>query len=903
MPQALPTPTQHATAAGRPTSAGVGVAALLTLALCLSAARPAAAAAAVDLAAAQKQFQAGDYAGCVAACQQGIEDNRWLEAWWLLKIRAEVATGQYPAALTTYEAAVERHAFSLPLRWAGVEVLRANGRDDDARAALGTLRATAERAPRRLEDAASRVAVGRAFLQDGGDARQILETYFDRAKKDDPTSPLPHLAAGELALAKHDLALAADAYKEAVKRAPDDPDAHLGLARAFADDSAERSAAALAVALKLNPRHADSLLFRADAAIDREDYKSAEADLAAALAVNPKHAVAWAYRAVLAHLAGKGGEEKAARDAALSTWATNPGIDHLIGRKLSAKYRFAEGEAYQRRALQIAPTYRPANVQLCQDLLRLGKENEGWRRAGEAFDADPYDVVAYNLVTLRDNLASFRVLKDDAFVVRMDPREADVYGPRVLRLLAKARQTLAARYGAEIAGPVTVEIFPKPSDFAIRTFGLPGGAGFLGVCFGPVITVNSPASRMAHPSSWEAVLWHEFCHTVTLAKTNNKMPRWLSEGISVYEERRENPAWGQSMNPRYRELILAGGDRGGAGGKAGDQKGDAFPTPVSKLSGAFLRPPSPMHLQFAYYESSMVVEYVAGRFGSEAIARVLTDLAADVPINDALARHTEPIDKLDVSFAEWLRGQAEAMGPPAAWEKPDLALDADAAAMAAWNKDHPGNFWGQLGEGRALLAERKFREAEAPLVRAAALWPACGEPGGPYLLLAAVRRELGDVAGERAMLAKHVALDADAVEPRLRLAEAAAAAGDWPAVRRAAEQAVAVNPLLPTSHQWLAKAAEATSDRQAAVAAHRTLLLLDPLSAAGHRYQLAKLLAADDQLAAARREVVLALEEAPRYREAYRLLTEIAGRMDRPATGPTTRSAGRAGPRPGVPAK
>ena len=85
-----------------------------------------------------------------------------------------------------------------------------------------------------------------------------------------------------------------------------------------------------------------------------------------------------------------------------------------------------------------------------------------------------------------------------------------------------------------------------------------GGAGFLGVCFGPVVTVNSPASRMAHPSNWEAVLWHEFCHVVTLTKTKNKMPRWLSEGISVYEERISNPTWGQTINPRYRELITKG---------------------------------------------------------------------------------------------------------------------------------------------------------------------------------------------------------------------------------------------------------------------------------------------------------------------------------------------------------
>ena len=101
-----------------------------------------------------------------------------------------------------------------------------------------------------------------------------------------------------------------------------------------------------------------------------------------------------------------------------------------------------------------------------------------------------------------------------------------------------------------------VEIFPQKKEFAVRTFGLPGADGLLGVCFGRVITANSPASQGEHPSNWEAVLWHEFCHVVTLTKTRNKMPRWLSEGISVYEEGREDPAWGESLNPRFRAMIL-----------------------------------------------------------------------------------------------------------------------------------------------------------------------------------------------------------------------------------------------------------------------------------------------------------------------------------------------------------
>lgn len=817
---------------------------------------------AADLEDAQALFNSGKYEECIAAATDATEnDQRDREAWWLLKVRAEMAVGQYPEALATLEAALERFPADAPLRLIGYDVYRANGRPDDAQECLAALRDAASNAPWRFSDVNSQVALGRALLLGGADARQVLEFFFDAARKEDPSAVAPHMASGDLALEKHDFALAAESFQRAAKLAPDDPEVHYGLARAFSEDDAERTNAALAKALELNPRHVASLLMQADNALDREDYPRAEGLIAKVIEINPKKSRAWALRAVLAHLAGEADDEQAHRTQALGAWETNPEVDHVIGEKLSAKYRFAEGAAYQRRALEADAEYRPAKVQLCQDLLRLGEEDEGWALAAEVAEEDPYDVVAYNLVTLHENLSKFQTIEDEHFLVRMDPREAEVYGQRVRRLLARARERLTSRYGVELRGKVIVEIFPQQKDFAIRTFGLPGGEGFLGVCFGPVITVNSPASPGNRSSNWEAVLWHEFCHSVTLGATRNKMPRWLSEGISVYEERRENPAWGQTMTPAYRELILAD--------KA---------APVSKLSGSFLSPPTPMHLQFAYYKSSMAVEYVVERFGADALRKVLADLGDDVPINDALARHTEPIEELDASFAEWLRGQAEALAPKADLERPELALDADSATMAAWVREHPNNFWGLLGEGRALLDEQKFEEAKRPLEAAAALYPGFAEVGGPYLLLAAAHRELGETDAERAMLEKHVALSAEAVEPRLRLIELATKANDWKAVRAQAEQVMAVNPLTPAPHRHLAAAAEALGERSAAIESHRTLLKLDPLDAAEHHYRLAKLLAEDGQLADARHSVVRALEEAPRYRAAHRLLLEIVAK-------------------------
>src|SRR6185503_880994 len=213
------------------------------------------------------------------------------------------------------------------------------------------------------------------------------------------------------------------------------------------------------------------------------------------------------------------------------------------------------------------------------------------------------------LSNLHDTIAKFRTVTNADFVLRMAANEAEIYGQEALNLLQRAKNTLCRKYGVELERPTTVEIFPSQKDFGVRTFGMPHNPGFLGVCFGPVVTANSPASQGGSPANWQAVLWHEFCHVITLQMTRNKMPRWLSEGISVHEELAANPTWGQRMTARYREMTL----------------GDDL-TPVSDLSSAFLAPKTPHHLQFAYYESALVVEYLVKEFGMEALKKILHDL-------------------------------------------------------------------------------------------------------------------------------------------------------------------------------------------------------------------------------------------------------------------------------------
>jgi len=821
---------------------------------------------------AQALFNSGQYSACTQMATVAIEKGAWDEAWPILKIRSEMAVGEYKAARATMEAALRRYPSSVRLRLTGHQVWLYNNLPGEAESTLLAIQSMATQIPSRYSSISNRVNLGRAFLLLGADARQVLEIIYDPAKKEQPDYADVYVASAELALEKEDYALAAESIQRAAELEPKDPYIQYLVAKAYASDDPERASAALSAALAINPRHVDSLLFQADRLIDGERYDEAGDAIDQVLAVNRWHPKAWAYRAVIAHLNGTASNERLCRKTALFKWSTNHEVDHLIGQKLSQKYRFAEGADYQRRSLVFNPDYLPAKTQLSQDLLRLGEEEEGWRLAEEVHEFDGYNVLAYNLVTLRDNLAKFRTLEDDDFIVRMDADEAQIYGDRVMELLHRAKRTLCEKYDVLLDGPVTVEIFPEQKDFAIRTFGMPGGVGFLGVCFGNVITANSPASQGESPSNWQSVLWHEFCHVVTLNKTHNKMPRWLSEGISVYEELQADPTWGQSMNPRYREMVL--------GGEL---------TPVSRLSDAFLSPPSPLHLQFAYYESALVVEYLVERHGLETLKAILGDLGDGRLINEALAAHTGSLAELDREFELFARETAFDLGPDVDWSQPELAEDADAESLAAWNEDHPDNFRGLHRWARRLVSEKRWEEAKEPLFRLIELYPGDVEGESAYLLLVIAHRQLGETNEERAVLEKLASLDADAVEVYLRLAELAAAEEDWPAVLASAQRTLAVNPLLPAPHRYLAEAGESLQEDALAIDSYRALLLMDPLDPAEAHFRLAGLLERNGETAEARREVVQSLEYAPRYREAHRLLLEIVAKMA-PETEPADQS-------------
>jgi tetratricopeptide (TPR) repeat protein len=814
----------------------------------------------------QQQFLSGKYEDVIMAAKKQVAEGSSSE-WRTLLIRSLLTVGRYGEAYTNAlnglsDYPIRLRAFLLA-REASLyqnDLVGANRRLSDAQEFIMEQRRSLNSSGESL------VAMGEAMLLLGVEPQVVLENCFRQAERMEPPPREAFLASGKLAINKHDFSLAADVYRAGLKKFPDDPDMESGLAKSFEGSDREEMMKHIEAALTTNPRHIPSLLLLVDHLIDAEQYDEADKQLALALKVNPYHPEALAYRSVLAHLRNDPGKERESRELALKFYKTNPEVDYLIGKKLAQKYRFAEGAAEQRRALDFEPDYLPAQRELAEDLLRLGQNDAGWELAESAHKKDAYDVTAYNLSMLHERMEKFATLTNAHFIVHMSPLEAEVYGDRVLDLLERARATLTRKYGVELTQQTVVEIFPEQKDFAVRTFGMPGNPGYLGVCFGSVITANSPASQAPNPANWEDVLWHEFCHVITLTATRNRMPRWLSEGISVYEERQANPLWGEKMGLGYRDIIM---------------KGEV--TPLGKLSGAFLAPTNSEHLLFAYYESSLVVQFIVDQFGLESLKKILGDLHDGAEINQAIAAHTAPLPELEKKFDGFVHDLAAKLAPGADLTKPP-ALHSE-IERSAWQTAHPNNYYTRLEKATELMHGKKWEEAKPILEQLVETYHGESKADNPLWLLAATERNLRDTNAELATLEKFAAQESDFADLFSRLVELCRQRKDWASVTKYANRMLAINPLSPVPHRALGEAGTALGNNASAITAYKKLLALDPPDPTETHFQLAKLLHARGDAAGeaeAKRNVLQALEEAPRFRDAQQLLLNIEKRGPQP---------------------
>ncbi|MCH6573746.1 MAG: 50S ribosomal protein L3 [Bacteroidetes bacterium] len=463
-------------------------------------------------------------------------------------------------------------------------------------------------------DSARRVELGRAAR--ALDQFRQANSYFRRAASVAAGDPAIHAAWGDLFLEKYNYPDAVRSYNDAVGIDSEWAPAHLGLGRALADENPPAAHAAAERALAIDPSGVAAHLFVAELALDAVRPADGRAAIERALELNPSSLEARALLGATAYVEDRVSDFDAEVARML---AINPvyGDAYRVAGALAARnYRFEEAVVLLRRAVELESDNTRAHAELGLHLLRTGDEPAAREALDRAFAADPFDVVTFNLLQLLDTLDGFETIRTDNLWVRLDRAEAPILKEYVVSLAEEALSELSDRYNFTPQGPILIEVFPKHDDFAVRNLGLPGMIGALGACFGRVVTMDSPRARRPGTFSWQSTLWHELAHVITLQMSNQRVPRWLTEGISVYEEGRARPEWGRNQELAFAHALNE------------DQ--------VLKLQDLNAGFTSPDTISLAYYEASLLVEHLVASHGEQALHTMLRAFGEGVDTEEAL---------------------------------------------------------------------------------------------------------------------------------------------------------------------------------------------------------------------------------------------------------------------------
>lgn len=490
---------------------------------------------------------------------------------------------------------------------------------------------------------------------------------LDQALAKDGALVAAHVEAGTLALLKYDVPGARRSFERAVELDPNHPDARVGLARAlvaqfyagegkFGDASRN-----LQVALAACPTHPGAHATLAQVAATDGELDKALEHAEAGLREHPADPELLAAKAAVLLLRGdQPGFEAVERDL-LGKRPRCARFYEQVANVVTLKFRYAEARDLARKALQVDPDYHPVLSTLGISLTRTGDEEEGRRVLRLAFEQDPYNVFTFNSLELFDRLdKTHTTIETDGFIIRLHGDEVAASARYVVALCKEARARLGAKYGA-FPEQVLVELFPEHADFSARSVGLPGIPA-LGVCFGNVVTVLSANEREAVGAhSWGRTLWHELTHVATLTRTKNRIPRWLTEGLSVFEEPHGRPTWVRDFDRDILTLI----DRG-------------LLLPVAELDRGFTKPTYGAQVMMSYYQAGILCEFIDQAFGFEAVLRLLdqyrdgSDTRAAIPA--ALGVECEELDRRFLGFLQQ-RYAGYAFSPPPGVEQRQALLD------------------------------------------------------------------------------------------------------------------------------------------------------------------------------------------------------------------------------------
>jgi cellulose synthase operon protein C len=622
-------------------------------------------------------------------------------------------------------------------------------------------------------------------------------------------------------------------FQEALQKDPKNAQAYLGLAIVSADGFDGKAPDYVSRALVLDPKLVEAHEFAANLALEDADTEHAVAEADEALRLSPDALNAMAIHAAVELLA----------DRSPDMWLdkirkVNPGYAEgytQVAHYLELNYRFEDAIVYDRKAIEADPKYWPARSQLGVGLMRLGQEDEPFQQLEMCYNNGYRDAQTVNSLRLLDSYKNFVTYKENGTILRLRKSEADLLHPYFEAELQRIIATYDKKYKMKLTGPVQVEVYPDHEDFAVRTMGMPG-LGALGVTFGQVVAMDSPSARKPGDFNWGSTLWHEMSHVYILSATNGRVPRWFTEGLAVHEETQVSPEWGDRISP---EILVAIRDK--------------KLLPVAKLDRGFIFPEYPAQVVVSYFEAGSICDYIHSQWGEGKLLDMVHSYAA---------RKTTPeVIQADLGLS------------PEAFDKQYLA----------WLNQRYGKTVEVFDEWQKLLAhlvavakQNQYDEVlrEGGVVRP--MYPEYIGDANAYEFLAVADLAKGDKKAAAAVLTDYEKMGGEDPSILKKLASLEEELGQ---PKEAAATLERINYIYPVHdeelHRHLGDLWFAQANYPGAIREYTAVVALNPLDKAGAQFNLAQAYYASGQRDKAEESVLAALEAAPGYRPAQKLLLEI----------------------------
>jgi tetratricopeptide (TPR) repeat protein len=626
---------------------------------------------------------------------------------------------------------------------------------------------------------------------------------------------------------------AAGLFREALEKDPSNAAAYLGLASVSAESFSGKAAEYAGKAIELDPKLAEAHELMADLALANDDSAMALTEADKAIALESDALDAMAIHAAIELIANR----------APGTWlakmsAVNPnygGGYARVAHQLELHYRYQDAVTYYRKAIEADPRLWAAHSALGIELMRLGQEQEPFKELQLSYENGYRDAATVNSLRLLDSYKNFVTTRDDATILKLNKSESDLLLPYLQSELHAILATYEKKYRMKLPGPVQVEVYPDHEDFAVRTMGMPG-LGALGVTFGQVVAMDSPSARKPGDFNWGSTLWHEMSHVFILTATNFRVPRWFTEGLAVHEEGEHSPEWKFQPTP---EVLVAIRDK--------------KLLPVTRLDRGFVYPEYPTQVVVSYFQAGSICDFVKEKWGEDRLLDMVHSYAqlqtTSQVIQKDLGLAPEEFDK---QFVAWIN---QKYGPKAAhfdlWREKLKGL-----VEAAKQKQYDA----VLHEGQAVIA----------------MYPEYVGDASAYELIADAAKAQGDAKSEAAILAAYVVKGGQMPELLKRLAELQDAAGQHAESAATLERLNYIYPVKDEElHHKLGDLLFAQKQYDGAVREYNAVVASNPVDKAGAEFNLAQAYLGAGQRDKAQESVLAALETAPGYRPAQKLLLEL----------------------------